>query len=192
MFWASLHVVPAAWNGQLIAVYALNALFAALVVAVGYGVTRSLRAAAACCAALLIFAAVKPAVFSSDWMPYLLVMPYLAFLVATASVAAGNLRSETECDVLERLHRVVQGERRRVATALFQDNRSASVCIVVDDNDFCGQQVLMSQVIQDGREDRRHLESHFGAWVICTEHMWPFQVTALDQNGVVLDSVPYK
>lgn len=92
VFWAALHVVPAAWNGQLIAVYALNALFAALVVGTGYGVTRSARAAAACCAALLAFAAVKPAVFSSDWMPYLLVMPYLAVLVATASVAAGNLR----------------------------------------------------------------------------------------------------
>jgi hypothetical protein len=92
IFWAGLHVVPTAWNGQLIAVYALNALFAALVVGTGYGVTRSVRAAAACCAALLVFAAVKPAVFSSDWMPYILVMPYLAFLVATASVAAGNLR----------------------------------------------------------------------------------------------------
>lgn len=92
LFWAVLHVVPTAWNGQLIAVFALNALFAALVVAVGYGVTRSARAAAACCAALLVFAAVKPAVFSSDWMPYILVLPFLAFVVAIASVAAGNLR----------------------------------------------------------------------------------------------------
>ena len=92
VFWAALHVVPAAWNGQLIAVYALNALFAALVVAVGYGVTRSARAAAACCAALLTFAALIPATFSSDWMPYILIMPFLAFVVATASVAAGNLR----------------------------------------------------------------------------------------------------
>ena len=92
VFWAALHVVPAAWNGQLIAVYALNALFAALVVAVGYGVTRSARAAAACCAALLAFAALIPATFSSDWMPYILIMPFLAFVVATASVAAGNLR----------------------------------------------------------------------------------------------------
>lgn len=92
VFWAALHVVPAAWNGQLIAVYALNALFAALVVAVGYGVTRSARAAAACCAALLAFAALIPATFSSDWMPYILIMPFLAFVVANASVAAGNLR----------------------------------------------------------------------------------------------------
>ena len=79
VFWAALHVVPTAWNGQLIAVYALNALFAALVVAVGYGVTRSVRGAAACCAALLAFAALIPATFSSDWMPYILIMPYLAF-----------------------------------------------------------------------------------------------------------------
>jgi hypothetical protein len=92
LFWAALRVVPTAWNGQLIAVFALNALFAALVVGTGYGVTRSVRAAAACCAALLAFAALKPAVFSSDWMPYILIMPYVAFLVATASVAAGNLR----------------------------------------------------------------------------------------------------
>jgi hypothetical protein len=47
-------------------------------------------------------------------------------------------------------------------------------------------------LIQDGREDRRRLESHFGAWVICTEQTSPFQVTALDENGVVLDSIPYK
>lgn len=92
LFWAALRVVPTAWNGQMIAVFALNAVFAALVVGTGYGVTRSLRAAAACCAALLAFAALKPAVFSSDWMPYILIMPYVSFLVATASVAAGNLR----------------------------------------------------------------------------------------------------
>jgi len=92
LFWAVLHAVPTAWNGQLIAVFALTALFAAMVVATGYGITRSARTALACLAALLVFAAVKPAVFSSDWMPYVLVMPYLAFVVATASVAAGNLR----------------------------------------------------------------------------------------------------
>jgi hypothetical protein len=47
-------------------------------------------------------------------------------------------------------------------------------------------------LIQDGHEDRRRLESHFGAWVICTEQTSPFQVTALDENGVVLDSIPYE
>jgi hypothetical protein len=92
LFWAVLRLVPAAWNGQLIAVYLLNALFAALVVGTGYGLSRSVRTAAACCAVLLALAAVRPAIFSSDWMPYMLVLAYIAFLVAIASVAAGRLQ----------------------------------------------------------------------------------------------------
>jgi hypothetical protein len=87
-----LHLVPAAWNGQLIAVYALNALFAALVVGIGYGLSGSVRTAAACCAVLLAAAAVRPAIFSSDWMPYMLVPAYIAFLVAVASVASGRVQ----------------------------------------------------------------------------------------------------
>jgi len=92
LFWAALHAVPAAWNGQLLAVYALNALFAALVVATGYGWTRSARGALGAFAVLLGFGALHPAVFSSDWMPYVYVPAYFAFVVAVASVAAGGLR----------------------------------------------------------------------------------------------------
>jgi hypothetical protein len=92
LFWSVLHVVPTAWNGQLIALYALNALFAALVVAVGYGWTRSVRGAAAALAVVALFAALHPAAFSSDWMPYVYVPAYFAFLVAIASVAAGRVR----------------------------------------------------------------------------------------------------
>ena len=62
----------------------------ALVVGVVYGWTRSLRGAAACFAAVLALAAAHPAVLSSDWMPYLYVLAYIAFLVAAASVAAGR------------------------------------------------------------------------------------------------------
>ena len=92
LFWAALRAVPTAWNGQLIAVYALNALFAASVVAVGYGWTRSARGALAAGAAVACLAAVHPPVFSSDWMPYVYVLPFLAFLVSLASVAAGQWR----------------------------------------------------------------------------------------------------
>ena len=42
---------------------------------------------------------------------------------------------------------------------------------------------------QDGHEDRRRLESHFGAWVVCTEQSSNFQVAALDENGIVLASI---
>ncbi|MDQ2814957.1 MAG: hypothetical protein M3Z75_24665 [Actinomycetota bacterium] len=92
LFWAGLHVVPTAWNGQLLAVYALNAMLTALVAAMGYSWTGSLRGAAACFAAVVAFASVHPAVLSSDWMPYLYVPAYLTFLVAAASVAAGRTR----------------------------------------------------------------------------------------------------
>ena len=90
LFWTWLHVVPTAWNGQLLAVYALTSLFVGLVAGVGYGWTGSLRGAAACFAAVLALAAAHPAVLSSDWMPYLYVLAYIAFLVAAASVAAGR------------------------------------------------------------------------------------------------------
>jgi hypothetical protein len=92
LLWAWLHVVPTAWNGQLFAVYLLNSMFVAVVVGVGYGWTGSLRGAAACFATMVAFSSVHPAVLSSDWMPYLYVPTYIAFLVAAASVAAGRAR----------------------------------------------------------------------------------------------------
>jgi hypothetical protein len=92
LFWSVLHVVPTAWNGQLIAVYALNALFAALVVATGYGWMRSVRGALGVFAVLLAFGALHPEIFSSDWMPYVYVPAYFTFGVAIASVAAGRLQ----------------------------------------------------------------------------------------------------
>jgi hypothetical protein len=92
LFWQVLHVVPTAWNGQLIALYGLNACFAALVVATGYGWTRSVRGAVAVLAVALGYGALHPAMFSSDWMPYVYVPAYFAFLVAIASVAAGRVQ----------------------------------------------------------------------------------------------------
>jgi hypothetical protein len=90
LFYDALHLVPTPWNGQLIALYALNALFAASVVAVGYGWTRSLGGAAATLAVVALFGALHPTMFSSDWMPYVFVPAYVAFVVAIASVAAGR------------------------------------------------------------------------------------------------------
>jgi len=92
LFWAWLHMVPTAWNGQLLAIYALNGMFMALVVGVGYGWTGSLRGAAACVAVVVALASVHPAALSSDWMPYMYVPAYVAFLVTAASVAAGGAR----------------------------------------------------------------------------------------------------
>src|ERR1700735_1143571 len=70
LFYDALPLVPTPWNGQLIALYGLNALFAASVVAVGYGWTRSVRGAAATLAVVALFGLLHPSMFSSDWMPY--------------------------------------------------------------------------------------------------------------------------
>jgi hypothetical protein len=90
IFYDALHVVPTPWNGQLIGLYALSALFAASVVAVGYGWTKSIGGAAATLAVVALFGALHPSMFSSDWMPYVYMPAYFAFVVAIASVAAGR------------------------------------------------------------------------------------------------------
>jgi hypothetical protein len=87
-----LHAVPTAWNGQMLAVYALYSVFVALAVAVVHGWTRSVAVAAACLAAIAGFAAIHPMILSSDWMPYLYVLTYALFILAGASVAAGAAR----------------------------------------------------------------------------------------------------
>ncbi len=46
-------------------------------------------------------------------------------------------------------------------------------------------------LIQDGREDLRPLESHFGAWVVSTEQSSPFQVEGRDAEGNVLARISY-
>jgi hypothetical protein len=49
-----------------------------------------------------------------------------------------------------------------------------------------GPSVATVALIQDGREDVRPLESHFGAWVVCTEQASPLQVDGRDADGEVL------
>jgi hypothetical protein len=46
-------------------------------------------------------------------------------------------------------------------------------------------------VIQDGHQDRRRLDNHFGAWVVRTDRAGPFRVAALDQNGTTLAEIEY-
>jgi hypothetical protein len=92
LFFYALHLVPAAWNAHVLAVFALNSAFVAMVTGVVYGWTRSLRGVAVCLAVLLGFIATEPRILSLDWMPWMYVPAYLAFLVAAASVAAGGSR----------------------------------------------------------------------------------------------------
>jgi hypothetical protein len=46
-------------------------------------------------------------------------------------------------------------------------------------------------LIQDGQEDVRPLESHFGAWVVSTEQRSPFQVEGRDADGNVLARISF-
>ena len=51
--------------------------------------------------------------------------------------------------------------------------------------------VTQIALIQDGHEDRRPLQSHFGAWVVCTERLGSFQVAGLASDGTVLATLDY-
>ena len=42
---------------------------------------------------------------------------------------------------------------------------------------------------KDGQEDRRPVESHFGAWVVCIEDHGPYELATLDANGAALQSM---
>jgi len=44
-------------------------------------------------------------------------------------------------------------------------------------------------LVQNGREERRELQSRFGAWVVCTEKWSPYQINALDETGAVLGCI---
>jgi hypothetical protein len=92
LFLYLLRLVPTAWNAHVLAVFVLNSSFVAMITGVVYGWTRSLRGAAVCLAVVLGFVATEPSILSLDWMPWMYVPAYIAFLVAAGSVAAGGSR----------------------------------------------------------------------------------------------------
>ena len=85
-----LSLVPAPWNGQYLALLALNSALVALTLSVIASWTRSGPAVAACAAAMLFFFTTHGQLLSSAWMPYLYLAPFLLLLAAVASVAAGR------------------------------------------------------------------------------------------------------
>ncbi|MHB1431711.1 MAG: tetratricopeptide repeat protein [Streptosporangiaceae bacterium] len=46
-------------------------------------------------------------------------------------------------------------------------------------------------LIQDGQEDRRPLQNHFGAWIIITSQPGPFTVAAISANGTTLGEISF-
>jgi hypothetical protein len=51
---------------------------------------------------------------------------------------------------------------------------------------------LVGCAIQDGREDVRPLESHFCAWLVCTDQVLSFQVEGRDTNDSVLARISHE
>jgi hypothetical protein len=85
-----LGLVPAPWNGQWLAVLVLNAALAAAALAILRGWSESWPPVAWCGVVALVFLATHDNLLSSTWMPYVYVAPFLLFLTAATSVAAGR------------------------------------------------------------------------------------------------------
>lgn len=85
-------VVPAAYNGQSIAIMALNATLIAIALTILYSWVRSVAPVLAAAGVALIFLAEHPQLVCSTWMPHVCFAPFLLYIFAVASVAAGRLR----------------------------------------------------------------------------------------------------
>jgi hypothetical protein len=85
-----LGVLPSPYNGQWLATLVLNAALVAAALTVLWTWARSWRALLWYAAVTLAFVALHDQVFSSTWMPFVYIAPFLLFLTASASVAAGR------------------------------------------------------------------------------------------------------
>jgi hypothetical protein len=83
-------VVPSAWNGQVLAVLALNAALVAAALSVLAGWARSWAAVGLAGAAMLWFLAAHGHLLTGAWTPYMYFAPFLLLLTAGASVAGGR------------------------------------------------------------------------------------------------------
>ncbi len=88
VFYSLLHVVPARYNGQLLALYLLNALLLSMG---ALSLFRHLRSRALVVGAIGIELLLVGghALWASSWMPFLYVAPFFAFVVTGTSVALG-------------------------------------------------------------------------------------------------------
>jgi hypothetical protein len=85
-------LVPAAYNGQAVAIMALNATLIALALTILYTWVRSVPAVLTAAGITLTFLAEHPQLVCSTWMPHVCFAPFLLYVFAVASVAAGRLR----------------------------------------------------------------------------------------------------
>jgi hypothetical protein len=91
LFHDLLHLVPTPYNGELLAVFALNALVVGLVVRIVWSYRPTALAAVVALATVLAWTAGHVSL-DSAWFPHLYFAPFLLLAVAGASVAAGSTR----------------------------------------------------------------------------------------------------
>jgi len=92
LFHDVLALVPTPWNGQLIALYALNSAMLATVTVIIGRCLRSWLAAGVALFTMVLLIANHPPVINSSWMPFVYVPTFLLLLFASASVTAGRSR----------------------------------------------------------------------------------------------------
>lgn len=88
-----LHLVPTPINGQLIALLLVQSVFFATSLAICARWSRDWRLYLAVSLPLSLahFACVGHEAFLSNWMPHVLALPFAAFVISCASVAAGGV-----------------------------------------------------------------------------------------------------
>jgi hypothetical protein len=89
LFHGALHIVPAPYNGQLLAAMIYGAVFTALTMVTLYRLTGSRGATAVALGIAFLFAA-RYHMLGDTWFPFLYLPAFLLFTVAGAAVAVGR------------------------------------------------------------------------------------------------------
>jgi hypothetical protein len=91
LFYSLLHLVPSAYDGQLMATFVLNAVVVGLVVWIVYRQGGSGLAAGMAYAVIIAYSGYH-LTFASPWFPHLFFACFLLLMVAGASIASNDLR----------------------------------------------------------------------------------------------------
>lgn len=90
VFYDTLDVVPAPYNGHAVALLVWNAVLVALMAALIHRMSGSVVATAGSVAAVVAFASGYGNLLSHTWMPYYYFAPFALLLLAIAALAAGQ------------------------------------------------------------------------------------------------------
>ena len=91
LFYDVLHVVPAPYNGQLLITIIFDGVLLAAALCVFRRHTR-LSVPLALLVVLVVLLSGSPSLLTSNWMPDVMMFPFLLFTVSAASVLAGETR----------------------------------------------------------------------------------------------------